>query len=188
MKRIICFICMLFVSFTSIVTVNASEIPVDSYISIPVSDTEVWVFPTEEDYELYLNDVQIKSESSLIMPLYVTEQEISRTTWYHKWVCYHWLTPSWIKASSYTVNAGTVVTGTASASYAGIAFSLSLSKKQEVTATIPANSSKYSRLSLSGDFLVKKMRRFYHDNSGVYNQYDYISYKVLNSYIDVTYQ
>lgn len=57
-----------------------------------------------------------------------------------------------------------------------------------MTATLQANRSKYSRLSLSDDFIVKIMVRFYHDNSGVYAQYNYISYNGINSYVDITYK
>lgn len=166
----------------------ANENAMESFVSIPINNNEVWIFPTEDDYNAYLKEMSIKTDEDMISPQYVTEHEISRTTWYHKWICYHKSTPTWTKASSYTVNAGTKCSGSIAATYAGVTFTLSLTKTQNVTTTIPADSSRYSRLSLSGDFLVKKMTRFYHDNSGVYDQYDYISYTKLNSYIDVTYQ
>lgn len=172
----------------SIMPTYAMEETTESYISVPISETEVWVFPTKDDYESYLEDIELQGHTPGVSTRVVTEHELSRTTWYHKWVCYHWFTPSWTKASSYTLNSGMTVSGTVGASYGGISFSLSLTRTESVSTTIPANSSRYSRLSLSGDFLVKKMVRFYSDNSGVYDQYNYISYNVLNSYIDVTYQ
>ena len=178
----------LLVMCMSIMPTYANENSGDSYISVPVNESEVWVFPTKDDYESYLEDNELQENESTVTPRIVTEHEVSRTTWYHKWVCYHWLTPSWTKASSYTISAGSTVSGSVGATYGGINFTLSLSKTQGATATLRANSSKYSKLSLSGDFLVKKMVRFYHDNSGVYDQYNYISYSTLNSYIDVTYQ
>lgn len=172
----------------SIVPTYAMEETTESYISVPVNETEVWVFPTKDDYESYLEDIKLQENTSDVTTRAVTEHELSRTTWYHKWICYHWFTPSWTPASVYTLNAGMTVSGTIGASYGGINFNLSLSRTEGVSTTIPADSSRYSRLSLSGDFLVKKMVRFYSDNSGVYDQYNYISYNVLNSYIDVTYR
>lgn len=105
-----------------------------------------------------------------------------------KFVGYHVVTPSWAKASSYTVNAGLTASASIEYTYKQFTCKLTASKTFGVDTNIPADSSKFSRLGLYGDFLVKHMRTNYHDSSGIYDTYDYISTQTLNTYVLVTYQ
>lgn len=161
----------------------------DANTSIPVqiSETETWFFPTEKDYETYLEHKQTNNDIATYGE-YSKTSEVSRKTLKHKFVGYHKQTPNWAKASSYQVNQGVSSSASLKASYDGISFTLSLTHTASSTTTIPANKKKYSRLALSGDFLVKHMRTDFFDSSGLYNSYNYISTKTQAKYIDVKYK
>lgn len=188
MRRILSILCSVLMLFLLVTPAQAQDVIESSYISVPISDTEVWIFPTKEDYNAYLKDVNPNPESDGISLMYSTEHEISRETIYHRFLNYHPLTPYWTKSSSYTVSAGTQVSGSTTVVYDGISYTLNAARTDQVSITIPANSQKYSKLAFSADFLVKRMVTYYHDNNGVYDQYKYVSYSVLNTYLDVTYQ
>ena len=160
----------------------------DQIIAVQVSENEIWYFSTPEDYQSYLKHQE--SKTPVIQPHgeFTTTQEISRQNLKIKFVGYHALTPSWAKASSYTVNAGLTASASIEYTYKQFTCKLTASKTFGVDTNIPADSSKFSRLGLYGDFLVKHMRTNYHDSSGIYDTYDYISTQTLNTYVLVTYQ
>lgn len=161
----------------------------DANTSIPVqiSETETWFFPTEKDYETYLEHKQTNNDIATYGE-YSKTSEVSRKTLKHKFVGYHKQTPNWAKASSYTIKKDVSSSASLKTSYDGISYTLSMTYTTSVATTIPANSKKYSRLGLSGDFLVKHMRTDFFDSSGLYNSYNYVSTKTQAKYIDVKYK
>ena len=189
MKKIFKKTISLLISITLFSSLCSPVFASDISLSIPVqiSETETWFFPTEKDYEAYLNHKQVSGDI-MTCGEYSKTSEVSRQTLKHKFVGYHKLTPSWTKSSSYTIAEGVSSSASLKTSYDGISFTLSLTHTASVSTTIPANSKKYSRLGISGDFLVKHMRTDYFDSSGLYNSYNYISKKTLASYIDVKYK
>lgn len=179
----------LFISITLFYSLYSPVFASDTSLSIPVqiSETETWFFPTEKDYKAYLDHKQAKGDN-ITCGEYSKTSEVSRKTLKHKFVGYHRLTPSWTKSSSYTISKGVSSSASLKTSYDGISFTLDLTHTASVTTTIPADSKKYSRLGISGDFLVKHMRTDYFDSSGLYDSYNYVSKKTLASYIDVKYK
>lgn len=51
-------------------------------------------YSTRDDYEPYLEDIKPQENATEVSTRAVTEHEVSRTPWYHKGICYYWLTPS----------------------------------------------------------------------------------------------
>lgn len=175
---------MMFISVPIPVSAKESEEP----ISVQVSENETWFFPTEEDYNAYLKHQELLNNEIQPLGEFTTTHEISRQNLKKKFVGYHKLTTSWAKASSYTIKSGVSSTASTSATFDGISYTLSVTKSVGVDTTIQADKNRYSRLALYGDFLVKHMRKYYHDQDGIYDKYDYISTQTKATYIDVKYQ
>ena len=101
---------------------------------------------------------------------------------YNQWIGYHSATPNWTKASSYTVSAsGTVSTE-------GVSYSISISYTQGVSTKIPANSTKFSRLSIRTDVRVTRTKWEVYRYGRLESTY-YVNNSYVNSrYVVVKYQ
>ena len=75
----------------------------------------------------------------------------------HEFVKYHRQTPSWSKRSSYEITKGDSVGTTFSPSKEGVA-ELNITRSTSVGGSIPANSSKYSRLGIYADMRSQKYK------------------------------
>lgn len=97
-------------------------------------------------------------------------------------------TPNWAKASSYSVSYGHSFTFSFMKNYKGYTFNIGGSFTQGVTTTIPADSSRYSRLALFTDLSFYRTRIDAYEY-GVF-QYTYYANSaiVTSSYLDPKYQ
>lgn len=190
MKKIFKRTITLFVSLAMLISFSIPLSAMEDTTSIPVqiSETETWFFPSEEDYNAYLKHQERLSNNISLRGEFTTTKEISRKTLKHKFVGYHRITPAWQKTSYYIIDAGVVSSASTSTSFDGISFSLKMEYSMSVRTRINADDAKYSRLGLSGDFLVKHMRTYYYDASGLYDTYDYVSTKTLEKYLHVKYK
>lgn len=125
------------------------------------SDGRELIFPTKEDYDLYLQSHQLTRA-------YGEEWRLQSTlaTRYlpHYFVGYHPDTPNWVKASMYTITAGQTFTVGCSYLWEGVTLNLGYSYSYGLATTIPADASRYSRLGAFADYTLKKER---------YAQYQY---------------
>lgn len=160
----------------------------DQVIAVEVSENETYYFSTQEDYHSYLKHQE--SNGSGIQPHgeFTTTQEIARQNLNMKFVGYHRLTPTWTKAAAYTIRANESSTAKINGSFNGLSYTLTVTHSLGVDTTIPADRNRFSRLAHYGDFVVKHMRTNYHDQSGIYDMYDYISTQTINTYLLVQYQ
>lgn len=157
-------------------------------IAVQTSQNEMCFFSTQEDYQCYLKNRNSSNNEVKHRGDFVTTVEVSRQNLYMKFVGYHSKTPVWTKADSYTIRVEDSVTVSTQGVFDGMNYTLELTKTVGVDTNIPADATKYSRLGIYGDFLVKHMRDYLQDQNGIYGSYDYISTQTLNSYINVTYK
>lgn len=190
MKKIFKCTITLFVTLVMFISFSVPLLAIENKepISVQINENEIWVFPTEDDYNAYLKHQEQLSNSTLRRGEYTTTTEVSRKTLKHKFVGYHKLTPVWQKTSYYKIKSGETSEASTSTSFDGISFTLKIKHSMGITTQLNADASRYSRLGLSGDFLVKHMRTNYFDASGLYDTYDYISTKTLEKYLDVKYK
>lgn len=137
------------------------------------------VFPVAESFADENNNTnRLMSHEELLSNGYVLDKKQSRDTGYvyykdtkvssarknNIWVGYHSGTPNWSKASSYTItkNKGYSVSG--SYTYSGITVGTGFSYSKSIATTISANSKKYSRLGVCGDFTFTKIKRQYYNS------------------------
>lgn len=119
------------------------------------------IFPTKEDYDLYLQAHQLTRAYGEEWRLQTT---LAKKNLSHHFVGYHSGTPNWAPASSYTISKGKNFSVGGSYSWEGVTLNLGFSYSFSVATTIPADASRYSRLGVFADYTLKKER---------YAQYQY---------------
>lgn len=150
-------------------------------------DGNEYIFPTFEDYSIYCQ--AHRNKNLRYGESWVLQQTLASTTLKHKFIGYHSETPNWSKASQYVVGSGKIFNVSASYKWEDVSLNLGFSYSVSVATTIPANSSKYSRLGVAGDYTLKKERYAeyqYGVPTGVTRVMTYAT-KTAN-YIDVVYQ
>lgn len=181
------------VSILSLIMVLFNFVPVSAIeenivIPVKISDTETWFFKSVEDYNKYKQQIELGADNINVCGEYSTTKEISRKNVSHKFIGYHSKTKKWSKTSYYKLTPSTKCTVSLSSTYEGILFKFLLNHVTTVETRLNADSSRYSKLALSGDYIVKHMRTFYYDSNGLYDTYDYVSSKNTNKYLDVKYK
>ncbi|MGM7637601.1 hypothetical protein [Bacillus sp. Hm123] len=161
-----------------------TEISTGDY-SIIDEEGNTLIFETKEDYDRYnlmmrnssnnpskspINDSSINGE---ITPYAYKEKKtlISSTRKNNLWVGYHSGTPGWSKASSYTLQNGKTYSVSGSYTYSGMNINIGFSYSKSVATTIPADSKRYSRLGVWGDFTFKKYKITVTDPLGSWSYY-----------------
>ncbi|MEK4031480.1 hypothetical protein MKZ02_23905 [Pseudobacillus sp. FSL P4-0506] len=157
----------------------------DAEYFIVDEDGNTLMFENKEDYDKYnstmhnspnnppnlsTNDAPTNSE---ITPYAYKETKtlISSTRKNNLWVGYHSGTPNWSKASRYTLQNGKTYSVNGSYTYEGVRLDIGFSYSKSVTTTIPADSKRYSRLGVWGDFTFKKYKITVHDPIGKWSYY-----------------
>lgn len=147
-------------------------------------------FYSYEDYQGYLNVMGDTRNISTRSNVGVTRKDtiIFDKVIPNQWIGYHSATPNWAKASKYTLTTSKTYTASGSVSTDGYSFTVSVSYTQGATTTIPANSSKFSRLAIRADVRVIRTKRqlyrygklesTYYTNTGAdVNRYVVVKYK-----------
>ncbi len=106
---------------------------------------------------------------------YITYKDtvVSTTRKNKVWVGYHPTTPNWAKASSYTLSKSSKFNISGSYTYEGITVNIGFSYTPSTSITIPANSSKYSRLGVRADYTFKKIKRQYYEDHVAFGKPSY---------------
>ena len=163
---------------------------VDTPYRLTKDDGTLVFFDTVEDYNAYLDNQMIKIVPRCATCNKTTTTTITTNTTKEKWVNYHPLTNAWIKASSYTISRGKSYTISGSYSYSGYNVGVSVSHNTSVSATIPANSKKYSRLGVWSDITFKRFKHVVKSPTGkvINTYYSNTAYAVGAPYIKVKYK
>lgn len=153
-------------------------------------NSETLYFYSYEDYQGYLNMKRETENVSTRSNVGVTRKDtiIYEKVIPNQWIGYHSATPNWTKASNYTLTISETYTAGGSVSTDGYSFSVSVSYTQGATTTIPADSSKFSRLSIRADvrlirtkrelYRYGKLESTYYTNTGTaVNRYVVVKYK-----------
>jgi len=115
--------------------------------------------------------------------VYYKDTTVSTSRKNNIWVGYHSGTPNWSKASSYTLAKGKGYNVSGNYNYDGISVSIGFNYSKSVATTIPANSKKYSRLGVRGDFTFKKIKRqYYNSDYGAMGKPSYRVTKIKHNY------
>lgn len=153
-----------------------------------VANAEIKNDTMQEYYLTQEVDSHILTHEELIADGYVLADNQSRDTGYtyykdtkisserknNIWVGYHSGTPNWAKASSYTLTKSKGYSVSGSYSYYGISVNTGFSYSKSVATTFKANSKKYSRLGVRGDFTFTKIKRqYYNSDSGAIGKPSY---------------
>ncbi|WP_243292845.1 hypothetical protein [Bacillus sp. FJAT-47783] len=146
---------------------------------------DILIFSSKEDYELHKEFMNLKDENTI--NLSVKNELISSVRKNHLWVGYHSGTPNWYKASRYTISKGKSYSTKGSYNYEGFTIDLSFSYSTNVSATIPADSNRYSRLGVWGDFTFKKYKHSTY-RQGKWHSYYYVTKTRHNKYIKPKYK
>lgn len=93
-------------------------------------------------------------------------------------------TSTWIKASSYT--SGNTYSTSASYNFNGVTSTIGFSKT--ISATIPANPAKYSRLKGKADITFKKYKVLHYQGGSIYKTTYEVDKIYHNTYLDVVYK
>lgn len=93
-------------------------------------------------------------------------------------------TSTWIKASSYT--AGNTYSTSLSYNYSGVSTNIGFTKT--ISANIPANSSKYSRLKGKADITFKKYKVLHYQGGSIYKTTYEVDKIYHHTYLDVVYK
>ncbi|WP_455616540.1 hypothetical protein [Eisenbergiella sp.] len=134
-------------------TENLMTMSTSNYVYTDSNGYQI-VFPTLEDYEVYVKaheDIQPRYGEQWIL-----EQTLHTSTLNHYFVGYHSGTPNWTKASSYVISQGKNFSIGASYPWQGITLDIGFSYSFSVATTIPANANKYSRLGVYADYTLKQ--------------------------------
>lgn len=110
------------------------------------------------------------------------ETVVSSTRKNNIWVGYHSGTPNWSKASSYTITAGKSFSVSGSYNYEGLNVGIGFSYQKTIATSIPANSGRYSRLGVRGDFTFKKIKRQYYVDGVAWGKPSYRVTSVRHNY------
>ncbi|MFS7388003.1 hypothetical protein AB6884_00695 [Carnobacterium maltaromaticum] len=126
---------------------------------LQINELEVLNFFTEEDRDSYINNQQ-QFDSGIQSRSGVKTRDIfiSSKKYTGKFLGYNSLTPNWSYASSYTITKNKNVTFSTGYTYDGVSANLTVSQSYGVAITLPANSSKASRLAAKGDVTISKYR------------------------------
>lgn len=125
---------------------------------LQISDSETVYFSSEEDREFYLDSTLDNNSGIAPMSAGVKTRVVGTTRQrrYNVFLGYNSLTPTWSYASSYTMSSGKRSTFTTGYTYDGFSASISVAYNFGVSVTIPANSSRSSRLGARGDVTLQK--------------------------------
>lgn len=137
---------------------NADELYVETY-PLQINDSEFLNFFSEEDRNFYINHVM--PSSSKIQPMSgikTRETFISSQRYYGKFVGYNSMTPSWSYASSYTISRGKNFSFSTGYTYDGVSANLSVAQSYGVAITLPAESSRSSKLAGKADLTISKYK------------------------------
>ena len=93
-------------------------------------------------------------------------------------------TSTWVKANSYT--AGNTYSTSLSYNYAGVSTNIGFTKT--ISANIPANPAKYSRLKGKADITFKKYKVLHYQGGSVYKTTYEVDKIYHNTYLDVVYK
>lgn len=109
---------------------------------------EVWFFTDKEQYD----DFILKQKGFRLVSW--TNKVVGTSYKYHVFTAYHDLFPDWSKVSSYTVSNTYTVQKSSSFIYNGFNIGYTVSYSQTGSKTIPADSSRYSRLAYYADLKI----------------------------------
>lgn len=112
------------------------------------------------------------------------KQRILQSTQRKNGVYTGYATPTWVKASSYV--AGNTYSTSAGYTYSGVSTSVGFTKT--ISANIPANSAKYSRLRGKADITFKKYKVLHYQGGSVYKTTYEVDKIYHNTYLDVVYK
>lgn len=123
---------------------------------------ELFVFNTLQDKTLF-DEIKAQENARFFNPIQPRIKHIRTVNLGRKWVNYNPLTPSWSKASSYSITATSTVTASGSFSYQGATFGISATLSKGVAINVPSNPNRYSRLGFEADVQIKEYKiEYYH--------------------------
>lgn len=162
------------------------------YKFVELDNGEILLFPTEQDYQTYL-EIQKRSlgRQGRYIPSYGINTYLNSNRTNQKFLGYHPQTPSWVKASQYSITNSRSYTFNASAASAdGIMIGFSATSGTGVTTFTSANGSRYSRLCMTADVTITKYRYDEYESGTniLLRSYTFYNATVHNTYINVCYQ
>ncbi|WP_211253723.1 hypothetical protein, partial [Staphylococcus microti] len=113
---------------------------------------------------------------------------ISSTRYNMRFSGYSNMTPSWTKASKYTIQAGRSLNFSTGAQYKGLNLTLGFARTYGVTTTIKANPKRYSRLAGYQDVTLTKKQRIYYQAGKKIRTVNFVTQKTHAKYVKVKYK
>ena len=131
----------------------------DEYSAIDENGDTI-IFENQEDYDFY---IKYENPNKIMSRDYSTgttwKTTITNSTNKNKlWVGYHSGTTNWAKASSYTLTKNKTYSVSGSYNYSGTTMNTGFSYSKGISTTIPADSKKYSKLGIWGDFTFRTIK------------------------------
>lgn len=151
---------------------------VDTY-PLQINDDETLNFFTEEDREEYVRLI-INPKQRHVNKM--REKEISRTTFYNKFVGYNPLTSNWSFASSYTLSTSKNISFTTGYTYDGLSTNLTVSRSNGVSINLPANRRRSSRLAGRADVTVAKVEVEYYNGVTVLRRFNLLRTRSVRNF------
>ncbi len=162
----------------------------DEY-SVVDENGDTIIFNNQEDYNFYQkyeNPETPKSRNASMGTSWKTAVT-SSTRQNQLWVGYHSGTPSWSKASSYTLTRNKTYSVSGSYNYGGSIINLGFSYSKGVNTAIPANKNRNSRLGIWGDFTFRTIKTTEYKNGKPTGNVQYRKDQIRhNYYINPKYQ
>ncbi|MBO0472242.1 hypothetical protein JZO86_00760 [Enterococcus ureasiticus] len=172
-------------------TVFSNEMVTYDEYSIIDDNGDTIIFNNKEDYDFYINyeaPKKIQSRSASTGTTWKTSVT-SSTRKNQLWIGYHSGTPSWSKASSYTLTRNKTYSVSGSYKYEGVTMNIGFSYSKGVNTTIPADKKRNSRLGLWGDFTFRTIKTVEYRNGKATGNVQYRKDKIRhNYYINPKYQ
>ena len=157
----------------------------DSNFSVTEGENVIY-FANQNDLDLY-NSMKAGNNARYGEGMKV--EVLDSTYKSHLWIGYHSGTSSWAKASSYTLTKGKTYSTSGSYSYKGYTVNTGFSYTNSVATTIPADSSRYSRLGTWGDFTFKYCKYIETSYGQPTGRVTYgVQKSMSNHYVQPTYQ